>query len=247
MEINSLQNPLVKDWVRLKNNKYRNLTRTFLVEQENLISEARRAGLLRQLITLKGETPLYDDYPCCWVSAEVMRKISGNVSMNKQVGLCDFKTEELSWGDRLVILDDVRDPANVGAIIRTALALGYDGMILSDNSVDIYHQKLIKAAMGANFFLPIKRCELTKELSILRKSGYKLLATDLTATKTLSEVRIPKRFAVVFGNEGSGIRAEVAAACDLSFKIPLAEFDSLNVAVAAGICLYELGRENQHG
>ena len=244
MYISSVNNAKVKDWVRLQNSRYRNETGTFLVEGEHLIEEAERTGLLTGLIYLEGKQPLYQTENQYEVNEAVMKKISTNTSLNSYIGICKFMTTDNdNISDQIIVLDNIQDPANIGGIIRTALALGYRDILLSLDSVDMYNEKLIKASQGAIFHLNVVKSEIREYLLELKKKDYKILATDLAGTVYIEDLKIPDKYALIFGNEGQGIGKDILALADICFKIPLETFDSLNVLSAASICLYELKKE----
>ena len=245
MIINSLTNTKVKEWVKLKNSKYRNLSQTFLVEGEHLIIEANKAGLIISLIVLNYEKPLLDNFPIYQVNELIMKKISTNTSLNKQVGICRFKDTSEEIDSELLILDNIQDPANVGGIIRTAYCFGFNSVILSDDTVDIYNPKLIKASQGSVFHVNTLRVNLIEYLPILKDKGYQLLATNLNTDENIEDVLIPERYGLILGNEGQGISPEVLALADTHFIIPITNFDSLNVLSAASICLYELSKKEE--
>ena len=123
-------------------------------------------------------------------------------------------------------------------IRRSSGSRQYQAVILSTDCVDIYNEKVIRATQGALFHLPILRCDLTKQLPQLKQAGITLYATALRQSVSLQSIREVHRHALIFGNEGSGIKAEIMALADHCIKIEMAAFESLNVAVASGICMY---------
>ena len=145
---------------------------------------------------------------------------------------------ESDYGKRIIVLDDVQDPGNVGTIIRTALSFGYDAVLLSAHSCDIYNEKVIRSTQGALFHIPVIRGDVHEMLIKLKQSKIKILATSLRDATALRKIRIPEAFALVFGNEGKGVSEEVLQLADTHVYIEMHTFESLNVAVAAGICMY---------
>ncbi len=242
MIITSTSNQRIKDWEKLKLVKYRRLTRRFIVEGEHLILEAYKAGLIECLIKLADYSYELAGVETVEVSEEVMRKLSTNVSSNKLVAICYFKDEDqVNLTDKIVILDCVQDPSNVGGIMRTSLALGYQTLILSSDTVDLYNEKLLKAAQGASFKLNVLQVELFDTIKTLKSKGYQIIVSDLKSAIDLKEVVVMEKFCLVFGNEGNGVSKEIIEMADVSFKIPMAnDFDSLNILSAASISLYHL-------
>lgn len=242
MIITSISNQRIKDWEKLKLVKYRRLTKRFIVEGEHLILEAYKAGLIECLIKLADYSYELNNVETLDVSEEVMRKLSTNVSSNKLIAICQFKKEDqINLTDKIVVLDCVQDPSNVGGIMRTCLALGYQTLILSNDTVDLYNEKLLKAAQGASFKLNVLQVELFDTIKTLKSKGYQIIVSDLKSVIDLKEVVVKDKFCLVFGNEGNGVSEKIIELSDISYKIPMAnDFDSLNILSAASISLYHL-------
>lgn len=146
---------------------------------------------------------------------------------------------------KVVVLDGVQDPGNVGTIIRTAEALGADGAVLVNGCADIWSPKTLRASMGSVFRLPVK-CAAADELPKLL-SGFTVYGAMLdSSAKRLGEVSFPVKTAAVIGSEGSGISPEVAGLCGEKLYIPIEGAESLNAAMAAAIILWELGKPKYH-
>lgn len=141
---------------------------------------------------------------------------------------------------RLLILDAVQDPGNVGTIVRTAAALGAHAVIALPGTVDLWNAKVVRSGMGSHFYLPAINCTWD-ELSTFRTSrGIRLWGADAGGTKVGAE-RPPAKLGIVVGNEGVGLSSAVRSAVDRLVSIPMADgSESLNVAVAAGILLHEV-------
>ena len=139
-------------------------------------------------------------------------------------------------------LDGVQDPGNVGTIIRTAVAFGFDQVLLSPDCADVYNEKCVRSTQGALFHIAISRIELIPALRSLKEKGVMVIATALHEAQPLSELPIVENVALVLGNEGQGIRPATLEICDQRAFIEMSSFESLNVAVAAGICLYRYRR-----
>ena len=141
---------------------------------------------------------------------------------------------------RLVVLDAVQDPGNVGTILRTAAALGATAAVALPGTVDLWNAKVVRSAMGAGFHFPVFSATWS-ELDVFRKEhGVALWGTDSSGT-ALAELRAPARLALVVGNEGGGLSDEARSRADVLAALPIgAVVESLNVAVATGIFLYQL-------
>ncbi|MBA3813233.1 MAG: 23S rRNA (guanosine(2251)-2'-O)-methyltransferase RlmB [Alphaproteobacteria bacterium] len=146
----------------------------------------------------------------------------------------------------LVVLDQVTDPHNVGAIIRTARALGALGIIMTDRNAPPLSGVLAKAASGALELLPIWQVtNLARTLDDLKEDGFWTLGLDERAPKTLSKADLPPKLALVMGAEGEGLRRLTQEKCDYMTKLPTdPEFPTLNVSIAMALALYELVRSN---
>lgn len=149
-------------------------------------------------------------------------------------------TLEIGSGCRLLLLDGVQDPGNVGTIVRTAAALGATATIALPGTVDLWNPKVIRSSMGAQFAHAALHAELEETLTFLDRLGIELWAAD-AGGRALDRGETVPRLAIALGNEGSGLSAEVRAKARKTISLPItANIESLNVAVAAGIILYEL-------
>lgn len=142
---------------------------------------------------------------------------------------------------RVAVLDGVQDPGNVGTIIRTAEALGFDGVITVGACADVYSPKVLRSSMGSALRMPIE--DVSADTLRQKLSGFAVYAAmlDDTAAK-LGEERFPERTAVVIGSEGKGVSDEVAALSDKKLYIPISGAESLNAAVAAAIIMWEISK-----
>lgn len=238
MEITSLSNAKVKYWAKLKEKKYRDQEHAFLVEGEHLVQEAYQQHCLDALIVLQGHPFPQIDLPVYEVTNEIIQKLTSLTSKETLLGVCHTPEIEGREENRLILLDGVQDPGNLGTIIRTAISFGYDAVVLSHDCVDVYNEKVIRSTQGAIFHLPIYRKDFKTYLPELKQQGMTLYATALQDASPLQSIRPNKRFALIFGNEGNGVREETLALSDKKVKIEMDTFESLNVAVAAGICMY---------
>lgn len=241
MDLTSINNPRVKGWIKLKEKKHRDRERKFLVEGTHLVEEAYRAGWLETLIVnrdivLPSKLPL----PFFKVTNEIMQRLTSLTSGENVIGVCKIPEEPLSKSalSSLVLLDGIQDPGNMGTILRTALAFGIQAVILSTDCVDVYHEKVVRATQGAIFHLPLLRTDLAAFIKTLKAEQITVYGTALHDAWPLQKITVPQRYALVFGNEGNGIRPPILALCDQRVKIEMAAFESLNVAMAAGIGMY---------
>lgn len=239
MEITSLTNAKVKQWAKLKEKKYRDQEKRFLVEGEHLIQEAAAADLVECVLVETGKTHSFAPYPVYEVTKDILKKLSSSTSGTWIMAVCRMPGGNTELGKRLIILDDVQDPGNVGTIIRTALSFGYDGVLLSQRCADVYNEKVIRSTQGALFHIPIIRGNIVELIQQIKKQQIPVYVTSLHNAKPLKKVMRSEHVALVFGNEGNGVSEDVLKLADEHVYIEMKTFESLNVAVAAGICMYQ--------
>jgi len=149
----------------------------------------------------------------------------------------------------LLLLDEITDPHNLGAIIRSAVCLGCDGIVIPrHNSAEVNHTVLKTSSGAANKIKIAKETNLVNTIVYLKKHGYFIMGTDLKADKYTYERDFKKPIALILGSEGKGMRDILKKNCDELVRIPMTStFDSLNVSVSAGVILYESFRQKQFG
>ena len=237
----SPNNKQIKELKKLKNKKYRDKDNKFLVEGEHLVQEAYKAGLLNLLI-LEENATLKTDIPTIFVTKAILKELSSLDTPPKVLGVACKKEDKLR-GNRIVILDNVQDPGNLGTIIRSAVAFNIDTVILSNDSVDIYNPKVIRATQGMIFKLNIIYEDLTKIILELKNKGFKIFGTDVVSGKELKGIEKCEKFAIIMGNEGKGMTQDLKTFCDDLIYIPMNPLcESLNVGVATSIILYEFDK-----
>ena len=238
MEIVSLTNEKIKLWGKLHQTKYRKETGLFLVEGEHLIQEAEKAGLIETVLVKKNVINPFVNQKEITVTSEILRKLSQTNSEPSLMAVCHLWESPLTIGKRLILLDDVQDPGNVGTIIRTALSFGFDGVVLSANSVDPTNDKVIRSSQGAIFHIPVIQRDLHEVITECKDAGVMTLSTGLQNAIDLNSVKITENVAIILGNEGQGISQSIRDLSDQVVKIEMSAFESLNVAVACGILCY---------
>lgn len=239
MEILSTQNARVKYWAKLHEKKHRDQEQLFLVEGEHLIQEAIQSQRLVTLLLQKGEAFSFDfDGEIVIVSESVCGKLAQSKSGTSCIGVVRMEAIFQDELQRVIFLDGVQDPGNLGTIVRSALAFGFDKIYLSKNCVDIYNDKVIRSTQGALFHLAIERCDIKEAIRELKVLGFDIYVTNLKAAKQLHETHTPAKLGLVFGNEGQGVSSEIIEEATQNIIVEMATFESLNVAVAAGICMH---------
>lgn len=237
MIIESINNEKVKYWRKIRTNKYINEYKEYIVEGEHLVEEAIKSGKAKYLILLNGTN--YDiNLEKYYVTEKVMNSISLLKSIPKVMCVVKIQNDEINLENKIVVLDDVQDPGNVGTIIRTAYAFNFNTIILSNKSANIYNDKVIRASQGMIFHTNIITGDLLEILPKLKEKGFKIYST-LMSGKIKPEEISQEKFAFVLGNEGIGISENVQKLCDNSISIPMNnKCESLNVAISGAIIMY---------
>ena len=232
--ITSLENKTVKQLTKLHQKKYRD--DMFLLLDEELVKFAKENNYLKTLVYC-GDMP-FEFNNAIEVSKEVLNKISKRDDL-KYIGIANNIKESNSYKNRVLILDELQDPLNIGRILEGTYLFGFDSIILSENCADIYNEKCISNSKGAIFRVNIKRSNIENEISCLKQNGFKVFATGLrNQTKELHDIKTSEKMAFVLGNEGSGVRENIMDICDDIVKIDMMNIDSLNVSMAANIIMY---------
>ena len=172
-----------------------------------------------------------------------MSYISTLPSKTDVIGIVSFIKEDLTLGDKIIILDDVQDPGNLGTIIRSAKAFNIDTVVLSLGCVKKYNEKVVRAAQGMLFKVNVVTKDLKYFIPYLKENGYSVYGTCVTNGTDISTLKKNKKLAVVMGNEGQGISKDIKKELDKNVYINMNDdCESLNVAVASSIIMYEMNK-----
>ena len=236
MKITSLNNPKVVFWAKLKMKKYRDIEHLFIVESQHLVSEALKKGIVKEIITTEEkeyEVPTYN------VSTEIMKRISTLITPNKVMAVCEYLMPDDIKGN-ILLLDHIQDPGNLGTIIRSAVAFNFSTIIVSEDTVDFYNDKVIRSSEGMIFNINLVKDNLLSIIPILKEKGYKIYGTDVKKGKNIKTID-NKECAIIIGSEGKGMSIEVKELCDDFIYINMSKVcESLNAAVASSIIMYEV-------
>lgn len=230
--ITSKDNPRVKFACSLKESKYRKQNHMFLAETFKSLEMALLHHEVVEVFTTKW-LDIPDNIPQNLVSEDVLKKISSNVNPEGVVFIAKMREYNNEKYNKILYLDGVNDPGNVGTLIRTALAFNYDAVFVSEDSCSIYNEKVINATKGAIFALPV----FEKDIKNIIDGHQTIVSTLDNDSVDLNNIDVPDRFILVLGNESHGVRKEVAALADKKVKINIQNIDSLNVAIAGGILM----------
>ena len=241
MVITSLENNKVKEAVKLQSKKYRDLTNTFVVETSNLVEEAEKAGIVKDLFLVEDEFVDRDD--TYFVTEEVMKKMSSLETPSTSLAICHKNNSNEIIGSKILLLDNIQDPGNLGTIIRSSVAFDVDTIILSNDTVDLYNPKVIRASEGMFCHINIITRDLEEAIKEIKSNNIPVYGTNVVEGEDVSTITNKDSYALVMGNEGNGIKSNLEALCDKNLYIKMSnKTESLNVGVACSILLYELGR-----
>ncbi|OBZ16071.1 RNA methyltransferase [Bacillus sp. FJAT-26390] len=264
--ISSLQNEKVKQWASLLDKKYRDRSGQFLIEGVHLVLEALKGnadvttivydterGIPAELMAERETNDSAATLGLEWVQASraVMSKCTGTDTPPPVFAILSKlsadKTALFRKKGLVVVLDGVRDPGNAGTIIRSADAVGADAVILGKGCVDLYNPKTVRSTMGSLFHLPIMEADLKVLLPEAKAKGIKLIGTSLQAKHTCYGYDWTQSTWLLMGNESEGLSHPVRELVDESVIIPMVgQAESLNVAMAATVLLYESLRQRSY-
>ncbi|MGA7937597.1 MAG: RNA methyltransferase [Kovacikia sp.] len=256
MILTSLQNPLVKQMRKLHQAKERRQQQLFLLEGTHLLEAAWAANC--SFVTLCSTTDWQSRHSQLWeqvsqktqrvelVSPEVLRAIATTVEPDGVVATVErVSTPTPSFTSLGLALETIQDPGNLGTIIRTAAAAGAEGLLLSADSVDPDHPKVLRASAGQWFQVPMAvRSNLKTEISHYQQRGMQVISTLPDVPLTYWQVDLRPPTLILLGNEGAGLSPELAELADQQVTIPQSSgVESLNVAIVAALILYEAKRQ----
>lgn len=263
-ELVSPHNPRVKEWVSLLQKKGRLQHGKYLLEGTHIVGEALSRGLALDTLLYSVERGIpaelsrfADDPRWIAVSEEILHKCSDTQTPQAVLAVLPIsstawspaliKARQSTHAELIVVLDEVRDPGNLGTIMRSAAAVGADGLILGKGCADLFSPKTVRSTMGALFQLPAYSAQLSECIPQAVAAGIQVLALTAVAPTSIYEVDFRKPTWVLAGNEGSGISAGVMSLAGISsVRIPMhANSESLNAAMATTIALYEAFRQRQ--
>lgn len=256
-EITAFSNPLVKQVRSLRDKKHRRAEGLFIAEGLRILTEAREAGRLPQILFFAAGTAhpllaaMIDEVEAAGgeaiaTSTDILHKLSGKDNPQTVLGVFEQFETSLEGLDRRsaplwIVAQALRDPGNLGTILRTGDAVGAGGLILVDDCVDPFSVEAVRASMGALFTQRIAAARWAEFAAWLRAGAGILIGTSLNAELDYQEPRYDRPAFVLVGNEAQGLPAEYEAECDLLVKIPmLGKADSLNAAVATAVVAYEV-------
>lgn len=256
--ITSTSNPQVKRLLQLqKKSKVRNEEKVFVVEGLRMFVEVPKERVEKVYVSetfynKKKQELNWEEFPIEILSDSVFKHVSD--TQTPQGVLCIVKQEKQDLDSLLnienphfMVLDNLQDPGNMGTIIRTAEGAGVDAVFMSRDCVDIYNPKTIRSTMGSIYRMPfIYIEEIIPLLEEFRKKGIKSYAAHLDGKNSYDQEDYCKGTAILIGNEGNGLRDEVAEKADIWVRIPMeGQVESLNAAIAASVLMFEVARQRR--
>lgn len=257
-QVTAFSNPLVKQVRGLRDKKHRKREGLFIAEGLRILTEAREAGHLPEILFFAGGKPSHP-LLCSLIeqteaaggeaietNAEILHKLSGKDNPQTALGVYrafDTRLERIdrSRADLWIVAQALRDPGNLGTILRTGDAVGAGGLILVDDCVDPFSVEAVRASMGALFTQTVATAGWEEFMAWLRAGEGELIGTSLAATQDYQQPRYAKPAFILVGNEAQGLPAAYEAECDTLAKIPMrGKADSLNAAVAVAVMAYEV-------
>lgn len=257
-EITGFSNPIVKRVRALRDKKHRKAEGAFLAEGLRILTEAMEAGTLPTMIWHSEDTA---DHPLVQrlttateaaggevfvTSAEILSKLSGKDNPQSVLGVYPDRLTPLDKIDRTVaplwiVAEKLRDPGNLGTILRTGDAVGAGGLILIDDCTDPFSVEAVRASMGAIFTQRVAAARWEDFIAWLRKGDGQLVGTSLNTQVDYQSPRYASPTFLLVGNESQGLPADYEAECDLLVKMPMmGKADSLNAAMATAVMAYEV-------
>ncbi|ASK63015.1 RNA methyltransferase [Virgibacillus phasianinus] len=242
--LTSVKNAQVKNWAKLKMKKFRMKTGMFLVEGEHLVTEVHHSNWeIEQIIVQNGmDAPEFAfDYSITIVAENVFQHITDTRTPQGIAAIVKMKEQEWVDPHTVLLIDSVQDPGNLGTMIRTADAVGFDAVIVGGKSVDLYNEKTVRSTQGSLFHIPVFQEKLSVKIPPLKEKGFAVWATTLDQAMSYKDVPVTSKVALLVGNEGNGVDGSLLDLADYNVKIPIhGQAESLNVSVAAGILMYHI-------
>ncbi len=228
--ITSTDNAKIKEIRKLTKKKYRKQYASYIVYSPNIVLEAIKSELCELIITTNEEFNLEH----LLVSYEVMESLVDIRPLPETIAVVKMAESKPITSDKVIVLDEIQDPGNLGTILRTAKAFGFNDIVIGEGCVDLYNEKVVNASQGVHFHLNYLHCNV---YDYLKNSDKPIITTFLDEPS--ADVSGLSSFNLVMGNEGRGIDTKVKDLEHINYLLDI-EYESLNVAIATGIMIYNL-------
>jgi TrmH family RNA methyltransferase len=225
----------------------------FLLEGDRAIAQviASHPDMIREILTVGERNPHYNNYFTRFITSSQLRSISSAKTPQGTIAVVQIPEDTysdrlpLQTGDRLLLLEDVQDPGNTGTLIRTAVAFGFTGIIMTEKCADPFSPKCVQATAGAGLSIWIRRTNHYMDIAAgLKQKGFTLIAADLHGMEDAAVLSKQRKFILALGNEAAGLSPALLNVVTIRVGIPIArdKIDSLNVAACGAICMYLASR-----
>ncbi|SHI00197.1 RNA methyltransferase, TrmH family [Clostridium grantii DSM 8605] len=253
--ISSKDNSLIKEVKKLNDRKVRLKKKQFFIEGFRFVEEALKSDFIIPYLFISEDNSykleeqkanIDSETECYIISDKLMKYICNTENPQGIAAVVNMKEDTSITNEKgfYLLADKVRDPGNMGTIIRTAHATGAHGVILTKGTVDVYNDKTLRSTMGSIFKVNIINDEENEFLEQLKEKGFQLLVSSLEAKESFYQLDLTDKVIIAVGNEGNGISDEILGKANKSFIIPMVgDSESLNVAVAASVMMYEILRQ----
>ena len=250
-KITSKDNNLIKHIKKLKEKKYRDEFKEYVIEGIKIVQEAiQENAKIKQIVIVEEKEELIkiaEKYETILVPQNIFNQITEVKNPQGILAVIEKENEEekIDYNEEIIVaLDDLQDPGNIGTILRTVDSVGLKQILISKNTVDCYNPKVVRSTMGAIFRVKLIECEnLAQTLEQAKSKKYDIMVTSLEAKKTIYEAQYMKKI-IVIGNEANGVSEEIKKIANEQVIIPmLGKTESLNASIACGVILYEYVRQ----
>lgn len=235
--IKSRQNKQIKLLFKLLKKKYQDIENKFLIFGMHAIEEAIKADQKLDVYTSNKRNK------GTLISDVLMKELSPTETPYDVVAIVEKPTIK-PYANKVLILDSVQDPGNVGSLIRSAVAFGFNTIIRNESSASFYNEKTVRATQGNLFYANLVTANISEEIEKLKQDGYVVVATTLDGNTNFNTLKNTNKIAVILGNEGQGISNEILKLADHNLTLSTLKVESLNVMAAGSIIMYELGDQN---
>lgn len=235
--INSRENKQIKWLFKLQKKKYRDESNTFLIYGDQIINEAKNAGYQLEIYT---SNPNKEGI---LISEALMKELSLTQTPFDVLAITQ-KVDPKPYSNRVLVLDEIQDPGNLGTLIRTAAGFGFNTIISSLDTADYYNDKTIRATQGTLFNMNLINRDLEEALGVLKRDNYQILMSTPKKAKKISNVPLNNKVVLVLGNEGNGISKYLFRFADELVTIETSGIESLNVSIAGAILMYEVSKHD---
>ncbi len=254
--IKSNKNPKIKEWTKLKTTKGRKKALQYMIEGEHLVEEAMKYHApIDKIVVTEEKVEQYQSLLVMYeadmvvVNDSVMKSLcetQANQGIIAIVHMPNRSEEQKEFDGKILLVDAVQDPGNLGTIIRTADAAGFNAVILGEGTVDLYNDKVLRSMQGSNYHLPIVHADLVEWITKYQEKGFPVFAAALDkSAQDYQVIAGIENQAIIVGNEGQGISQSILSITKNKIMIPIyGEAESLNVSIAASLLMYK-AQENK--